>query len=165
MAAQSATWSTAGLLLVCGGLAALVGLELSEEFPIAPQVTAAAPVALDLPPEQPPVYESPAPNQFDAIANRPLFSPSRRPFVPEVEEEAEAAPEAEPDLGPPEVELVGVMLSDKQRAALLAPTAGGQLQWLYEGQSWEDWVIEKIEPDRATLRQGERGAMLELRSD
>lgn len=165
MAAQATTWSTAALLLVCSGLATIVGLEVSEELPIAPEVTAAAPVALDLPPEQPLTYRSPPAGEFDVIAERPLFSASRRPFVPEVAEEAAPAPEAGPDLGPPEVELVGVMLSEERRAALMAPAAGGQPQWLYEGQSWEGWVIEGIEPDRATLRQGERSAVLELRSD
>jgi hypothetical protein len=164
MAAQSTPWSTGTLLLVCSVLAAIVGLELGEELPIAPRVTAAPPAALEVPRRERLSYDPPAPGEFDAIANRPLFSASRRPFVPEAEEQL-PEPEAASEAAGPDVELVGVLLSGTRRAALLAPASGGQAQWLDEGQAVGGWVIEGVQADRAMLRQGERATVLELRPD
>jgi hypothetical protein len=165
MAAQSTPWSTGTLLLACSALAAIVGLELGKDLPIAPRVTAAPPVALELPRKEGTRYDPPAPQEFDAIANRPLFSATRRPFVPVAVEEDLPEPAAGPEATGPGIELVGVLLSDSQRAALLAPVGGGQPLWLYEGQAMDGWVIEGIQADRATLRQGKRASVLELRSD
>lgn len=162
MAAQSTPWSTGALLLVCSTLAAIVGLELGDELPIAPRVTAAPPVALEVPQQERLSYDPPAPGEFDEIASRPLFSATRRPFVPK-EDEQLPEPAAGPGMTGPEVELVGVLLSENRRAALLAPTSGESPQWLYEGQTLNGWVIEGIEADQAMLRRGQRETILELR--
>lgn len=163
MAAQSKGWSTGALLLACSALAVVVALELTEDLPIAPEVTAAPPPALELPPQEVVEYRPPSRGEFDVIAMRPLFSVSRRPFEPE----AAPAPEAGSDesAGLPEVQLVGVLLSATQRAALFAPADGEQGYWLNEGQMLEGWVIESVERDRAILRRAERTATLELRPD
>lgn len=164
MAAQSKAWSTGALLLACCVLGGIVILELTEDLPLAPQVTAAAPDTSELPRQESIEYQPPPPDQFDVIAMRPLFSVSRRPFEPEAEATLESEADPDEDPGLPEVELIGVLIADTRRSALLAP-AGGQAYWLNEGQLHEGWVIERIERNRATLRRDERVAILELRPD
>jgi hypothetical protein len=62
------------------------------------------------------------------------------------------------------VELVGTLVTDQNRAALLEP-AGQDASWRREGDKVAGWRIGAIEPDRITLRRGEEIETLELRPD
>ena len=162
MGERSIGWSTSFWLLICAGLAGVVVLELSSSLPLAPEVTAAAPAALPAAAPAPPRFEPPAPDAFDDIALRPLFFESRRPFVPAaVAVEGAEAPAAEEALA---VELVGTLVTDQDRAALLEP-AGQDASWRREGDKIAGWRIGAIERDRITLRRGEETETLELRPD
>lgn len=159
---RSAAWATALLVPVCAGLGAIVVFELTGGLPIAPQVTAASPPSLAIDwSHEPTVFEPPAREELDIIAARPLFSPSRKPFV--APQAGEAAPEAPAPLPP--LELIGVLLTDIQQTALLRPLNGGKATWARENDAVAGWRIERIERSRVHLRAGDRLEVVELRSD
>jgi len=161
MGERSIGWSTSFWLLICAGLGGVVALELSSSLPLAPEVTAASPAALPAASPAPPRFEPPPAGAFEDIALRPLFFASRRPFEPTVTVEEGEAPVAEPALA---VELVGTLVTDQHRAALLQPE-GKSASWLREGDKVAGWRIGTIERERITLRQGEKTETLELRAD
>jgi hypothetical protein len=165
MAGRSTRWSTGLLLLACAGLGTVVALELSEGVPIAPAVTAAPPEAgaLDAPGE-PLTFEPPPRRRFQAIGDRPLFSPSRRPWEPPVED-TPVSPEAAAPPPAPALALVGVLLTAQSRAALLQGEEQGALAWVREGEEWSGWHLDLVEQDRVHLRAGEREEVVELRTD
>jgi hypothetical protein len=160
MSQRSTHWATGIWLVLCAGLGGVVALELSSSLPFAPQVTAALPAAPlpDIAPE-PAAFEPPPSRTFGEISERPLFSTSRRPFVPETESEEAAAPDEQVS-----IELVGTLLTEEGRAALLQP-AGQAARWLRAGQKIAGWQVETIERDRITLRLDDEAKALQLRAD
>ena len=125
MSGRSKHWATGIWLLVCTGLAGIIVLELSSPF--APQVTAAPPAAplLELAPPPDP-FDPPPRHLFAEIAARPLFSATRRPFVPE------SGAAANPQDANIAIELVGTLLTEQGRAALLQPQ-GDNARWVLAG--------------------------------
>lgn len=106
------------------------------------------------------MFQAPRRREFAEITARPLFSEDRRPYQPPVEVAPEAAPVAAAPL-----ELVGVLLTERRRAALIQPVGGNDPNWVREGERAEGWEIETIEQDRVHLRSGERAEVVELRPD
>jgi hypothetical protein len=164
MVGRSTHWLTGLLLLAIAGLGTVVGLELTGGVAIAPEVTAAAPAsAAPEAPAEPAQFRPPAEQQFDEISDRPLFFPSRRPFVPPVAAtEAEAAPGGAPATG---LELIGVLLTERQRAALVQPQGQPGAHWVHEQQTVAGWLVEEIAADRIRLREGDRVEVVKLRAD
>jgi hypothetical protein len=161
MTEAAARWTTAALAVLCAGLGAAVVVELTGGLPLAPEVTAAPPTAPQLDWSREPVeFEPPSRDEIEAIAERPLFSASRRPFVP-----AEAEPESMPVQSLPPLQLIGVLLTEQQRAALVQPVGEGDPTWVREGNRVQGWRVEKIEQDRVQVRAGERLETVELRPD
>jgi general secretion pathway protein N len=160
MSQRSTHWATGIWLLLCTGLGGMVALQLTSSLPLAPEVTAALPAA-PLPelPTEPAAFDPPPSSAFGEIAERPLFSESRRPFVPETEAEEPAAPDEQVS-----IELVGTLLTEDGRAALLQP-AGQVGRWLRTGEKIAGWQIETIERDRITLRLDDETKTLQLRAD
>lgn len=155
---RSARWATGTWLLLCAGLAAVVAFELSWQF--APEVTAAPPpVPLTEPAPVDQRFDPPSRQAFTEIAARPLFSPSRRAFVPEAEVEEEAAPEEKI-----EIELVGTLLTATGRAALLQPK-DQDARWLRAGDEIAGWQVETITSDQVSLTSAGETKTLELRAD
>jgi hypothetical protein len=157
MSGRSKHWAAGIWLLVCMGLAGIVVLELSA--PLAPQVTAAppaAPLPEFAPPSEP--FDPPPRHLFAEIAERPLFSVSRRPFVPESD------PEAKPQDESISIELVGTLLTKEGRAALLQPQ-GQNAQWVLAGEQIAGWQVVTIERHQVSLRLGEDAKTLALRTD
>jgi hypothetical protein len=161
MGERSIGWSTSFWLLICAGLGGVVALELSSSLPLAPEVTAASPAVLPAAAPAPPRFEPPPAGAFEDIALRPLFFASRRPFEPTVTVEEGEAPVAEPALA---VELVGTLVTDQHRAALLQPE-GKSASWHREGDKVAGWRVGTIERERITLRQGDKVETVELRAD
>jgi hypothetical protein len=157
----AAPWTTAALAMLCAALGTAVTLELTGGLEFAPEVTAAPPAEPSLDRAQEPLeFEPPSRDGLEEIVARPLFSPSRRPVVA-VEQEAAPAPvEALPALV-----LIGVLLTDQQRAALMQPADGGEPSWVREGSDVQGWRIEKIERNRVHLRANDRLDTVELRPD
>ena len=137
-------------------------LELAGGVAIAPEVTAAAParVAAEAP-AGPDEISATAERQFDEISDRPLFFPSRRPFVPPATTESQAAPAEEPA----SVELIGVLLTERERAALVQPKGQPGAHWVHEQQTVAGWLVEEIAADRVRVRDGDHVEVVKLRAD
>jgi hypothetical protein len=157
MSGRSKHWATGIWLLACTGLAGTIVFELSSPF--APQVTAAHPAA-PLPEFAPPPdpFDPPPRDLFAEITARPLFSPSRRPFVPQDEPVAKLQDQSIA------IELVGTLLTGQGRAALLQPQ-GQNAQWVLAGQQIAGWQVVAIQRDEVSLRLDEKAKTLELRTD
>ena len=150
-------------MLAIAGLSTVVAYELTGGVAIAPEVTAAAPAsAMPEAAPEPTEFQPPSQRQFDEISARPLFFPSRRPFAPPAEAEAQAAAVAEPAVA---LELIGVLLTDQERAALLQPLGEPGALWAREQQTVAGWLVEEIAADRVRLREGDRVEVVELRDD
>jgi hypothetical protein len=162
MSGRPALWSTALLVLVNAGLGAVVVTELTGTLTIAPQVTAAPPLLPELDAaHEPALFEPPSRDQLDAIAARPLFSSSRRPFA------AAAGTGTLPEAldGLPPLELIGVLLVDQRRAALIRRLDGSAPGWVREEEVVAGWRLEKVERSRVHLAAGDRLEVVELRAD
>ena len=160
MTARAAPWTTAALVMLCAGLGAAVVFELTGGLPLAPEVTAASPGAQLEWSREPVEFEPPPQDEIEVIAARPLFSPSRRPFVV-----AEEEPEPTAARSLPPVTLIGVLLTEQQRTALLQAAGQGAPSWVREGNAIEGWQVERIEQSRVHLRAGDRVETVELRPD
>jgi hypothetical protein len=162
MSVRSAPWTTVTLVVLCAGLGAAVVLEMSGGLSLAPEVTAAAPVSpeIDWTPDSVD-FEPPSPGSLDEITARPLFSPSRKPFV--VPSDDEPAPAADQPL--PAVQLIGVLLTEEQRAALMQAEGAIEPGWVREGAEIQGWRVETIEQNRVHLRADDRLETVELRPD
>ena len=162
MSERSVPWTTGFWLLTCAALAAVVGLELSSGISLAPQVTAAPPPT-PLPEAGPATqsFEAPPESLFDEIALRPLFFESRRPFVPAP---VDAAAEEPAPAQAFSIELIGTLVTDQGRAALLQPE-GEPAVWRRAGDKIAGWNLRAIERDQVTLAQGEEIETLSLRAD
>jgi hypothetical protein len=161
MTGRAARSTTAVLAILCAGLGTVVAFELTGGLPLAPEVTAAPPTTPQLDWSRTPVeFEPPSRDELEAIAERPLFSPSRRPFVA-----AEAEPAAAPVRSLPPLQLIGVLLTEQQRTALIQAVGEGDPTWVREGHKLQGWQVEKIEQDRVHVRAGDRLEMVELRPD
>jgi hypothetical protein len=103
----------------------------------------------------------PAHAQYPEIAARPLFSRSRRPFMPPPQEIAEPAP-PEPEqvatLGDPQIVLQGVMITDRAEQALILADGEAAPRWRNVGESVGGWTIAEIAENgvRLTAEQQSR---------
>ena len=157
-------FSTGVLALACLALGAVVALLWVEDVSLAPEVTAAAPSLPELPEREPVAFEAPAPDAFAVIGERPLFSPSRRPFVAPAAVEAPTAPVEAPS-EPLLAELVGVVLTTKQRAAMVQEEGASAPRRVAVGQSVAGWRVVEVERSRAVFQRGDETQVLELRRD
>ena len=103
---------------------------------------------------------------YAAIAERPLFQPSRRPAVPPPPpaplpvRAAAAAPLPPPPPPPPPapvlapMTLLAVIISADKREAVLG-LSGGKSSTLAEGEALDGWTLTKVLPDRVVFRIAE----------
>jgi hypothetical protein len=159
---RSTHWLTGLLLLAIAALGAVVVAELAGGLAIAPEVTAAArPTAAEVPAVVT-KFQPPPERQFEEISNRPLFFPSRRPFVPPAAPDAQASATNDPAA---KVELIGVLMTDHERAALVQPEGQPAAHWVHEQQTIAGWLVEEIAADHVRLRDGDRVEVVKLRAD
>lgn len=157
-------FSTGFLVLGCLALGTVLVLAWIEDVSLAPEVTAAAPAVPEIPEREPVTFTPPDPNAFEVIGERPLFSPTRRPFVPPAAPEPVAGP-AEPDPEPLTAELIGVVLTADQRAAMVQEEGARGPRRLAVGQSIAGWRVVAVESNRAVFQRGDEVQVLELRRD
>ncbi len=138
------------LALLCLALGAVIYLELTVPpdeggvaRPIAPAPGPPAPADETARFVMPPVVE------FAEVARRPLFDPSRRPPEPASVEKAPKPPSK-----PAGFTLVGVVISDGERMAILKRSRSKDYLRVVEGQTVGDWVVKSIAATRVVLRQG-----------
>ncbi len=158
IARRGSGWLAPALMLgVCAALAGTVYWEIRVGA-LEPVEAAGgrAPPLPDLPAE-PSFVMAPA-ESFSAILERPLFSPTRRP-------PAEGTVTIES--GPPELEvtLVGIIISSEEQIAIIKPKGGSKFVRLSEGDNFQGWTLETIEPDRITFRRGDIEEHIELTYD
>jgi hypothetical protein len=151
---------TAGILAsgaCCLGLAALVYLEL-DRAPIdirplsASMATrtssgaAAAPIA---------VVEL-ARDAFTEVSTRTVFNPSRRLVAPKPVVMAPPPPPPATPRQPPFAAptLLGVLVSDEKRIAVLRAAGATEALRLAEGEGAQGWTVKRIRADKVTLQVG-----------
>ncbi len=164
IARRGSGWLAPALMLgVCAALAwtvyreIQVGQEIQVGAPEPVEVAGGqAPPLPDLPAE-PSFVMAPA-ESFSAILERPLFSPTRRPPA----EGTVTIESAEPEL---EITLVGIIISSEEQIAIIKPKGGSQFVRLSEGDSFQGWILETIEPDRITFQRGDIEEHIELTYD
>lgn len=89
---------------------------------------------------------------YEAITERPVFSPARRPVAPEETEavvEEPPAPEPAPEpaaAAPPAIRLLGVIGTGNRRSALVSHQ-GAEPAWITVGTVIEGWTLAEIGPD------------------
>ncbi len=140
------------MLLLALLLALTIGIELgwghriSLPLPLPkPQKTRIA--ALPLPPEfgLPPLEQT-----YTEMLGRPLFVPARRPPSPPV---PVGLPQSTMRKG--QYILVGVIIDNGKNIALLREVAGGKMLRVEQGKEINGMQLEKLEPEKITLKQGE----------
>ena len=159
IARRESGWLAATLLLgLCLVLAAFVYVQVQREAPgPAPSGGGEATPPLAALPDQPSYTMAPAEN-FAAILERPLFSPTRRPPAQGVA--ATIAPE--PEL---QVTLVGVIISSEEQIAIVRLNDADRFARLSVGDSFQGWILDSIEPSRITFRRGDGEEHIELTYD
>jgi hypothetical protein len=141
---------------VCAGLAGVLYNEfraLGEARFEGPSSNGETPAVAPLPPD--PIFALPPAEDFAAIVERPVFSPSRRPL---------AAPAPVIDQGGDFV-LVGIVISDGKPFALVRPQPGAPPVRVDEGGSIAGWTAEAILADMVRFRRGEATIELDLAYD
>jgi len=133
--------------------------QVSEVDTIQMVSEAVAPPSVNFP-NRPEVY-------FNAVIERPLFAPGRRPSEP-VQDEAElptVEPEANPVVNeptlPPNVQLHGISGHEYDYSALLS-MEGGAPQWIKQGASLDKWRLSSVGADWIILENGENSLRVEL---
>jgi len=95
--------------------------------------------------------------EFAEITDRPLFSPSRRPPVRERKAAPKPVVAAAPtpkriDTG--QYQLLGVVIEDERRVALLRSLRTRTIEVVSEGETLDAWTVAKIGAESITLVQG-----------
>lgn len=116
------------------------------------------PEALEIP-ELPDVFGLPklTLDTYSEIAERPVFSPSRRP-VTSPGRTSQPTPVSNRSV---DLELVGLVSEGARRLALIRPRGSQETVQVAEGETYRDWTIAKIGPDFIRVRSG--GGEQELR--
>ena len=141
--------------LLCVGLAGLVYVEF-EQPPIEISVPTVQRSAAS--PPTPRGVDVPPPNReiFAEIATRTLFNPDRRLVA--------ARPVVTPTPPPPPPvasvpafaapTLMGVLISEDKRIAVLRVAGANEALRLTEGEGTQGWIVKRVRPDKVTLQVG-----------
>jgi type II secretory pathway component PulC len=108
--------------------------------------------------ELPPDLAEPVTQGYEITFARPVFSPSRRPFVPvaapvepEIQQPPQPVPEPAPGYDPNQFVLKGVMFKTDRATVLIATPEQANGVWLSQGSDLAGWKVEKIGKDTVTL--------------
>ena len=156
---SSANRSTFGLLLCAAALAGVIVLELVDRLGTAYPATAGTPSVPKLEIAPLDTFGPPPPEAFSVIGERPLFVASRRPFKPR----SEPSPvKRMKETKPLSAKLVGVVLGEQGRFALVRRFEQPKTERLTLGQTMDGWRLEALEPDRAVFYRGDQIQILQL---
>ena len=101
------------------------------------------------------------PRTYAAIAEHPLFYPSRQPWAPPPAIEPKPPP---PKAGPSPLAsytLVGIAITNANRVALLKSSTTAKTVTLMEGGELDGWTLREISRERLRFESG--GAIHEMR--
>jgi general secretion pathway protein N len=118
-------------------------LDLGDEDPAAPPARPAGRQAA--PPQA--AFTLPPLGDYAEVGARPLFSPTRRPAPPD------EAPAAERRMT--EMVLTGVVMSPRERFAIVQYGTPPVLQRVSEGQEVQGWTVQTIHADHVVLKSGD----------
>ncbi|MFT5140212.1 MAG: hypothetical protein ACI9H8_001018 [Lysobacterales bacterium] len=101
---------------------------------------------------------------YREVTERPVFDESRRPSL-KVDVEGDGLGDLAEIAGAPEVRLTGVIITPKEKLAMLRPISGGESLVAREGESLEGefvgWEVSEIKP-RSVVLESRDGDNLEL---
>ena len=100
---------------------------------------------------------------YNEILERPVFSPTRRPAEESAPAESEQffqSPASQ--LADGEFKLIGIIIVDESRFALLQTAGTGQTQRVQIGETVDGWRISALSPSTATIERGSEAKTLEL---
>ena len=144
---------TAGLAAFCVALGVLILVQLaaSDAAEVIGSVSPAKSKPLAAKPARPP-FAIPPLEALTETTRRPLFRSDRRPApaAPEPIITQENAPEPAA-LEKSDAVLVGTVVSDAHRRALVRLSGKPELTWVAEGERIDGWQVLVILPDRVTL--------------
>jgi len=109
---------------------------------------------------------------FAETFERPLFTPTRRKFVP-VAEKAPTSPQvasaralpAEPVASAPPVPvpaLLGISINGAGARVLLKSAGTDAANWYGNGETVDGWTVSSVDKDAATLERGGKSARISL---
>lgn len=134
------------LTALCAVLAGVIYVEV-QNLPSSPGAgLAGAKSEISLPPLPPDPKFAMLPEQaFAAALERPAFSPMRRPAnTPDTNTLLTTSAD---------FSLIGVVISDNERFALIKPHDSDELERLHEGEALAGWSAVSIAPDRVVFRR------------
>ncbi len=120
------------------------------------------------------------PQTLDPALQRPVFSPTRRPFVataeppasePVVEQPAPEVPvhDEQPAVAgqtpPPQFFLKGIRISPDRSSAFMSTAEMPAGQWLAVGDQMSGWTLKAIENNAVTMMAGEQASIVQLYVD
>jgi hypothetical protein len=93
---------------------------------------------------------------YQVIRERPLFIEGRRPLPDEPQGAPEESPPPPPPnkTPPPRIAISGILITPQDRYVLLRNPAKDGPSRLRKGDDFQGWVVESIQRDGFTLRQG-----------
>ena len=152
---KSSIWAAMFLLMVCGALV----WAISRQLAVAPSLEARAHgstvAATEVPELSPKVQFSMSPIEyFQAILERPLFSPSGRPSLVE----SVALPTTTTKVT---FVLKGILIDGNKRVALFRSKKTDKAVRLREGDRMEGWTLVRIGVDHVALARGEIETVLQ----
>ena len=139
------------MVAVCVLLGWTIQREIAALLSTQAAAPAAVPVANPVAPAAPASLVVPDRDSLAVIVERPVFSESRRP-VASVEGPALTL----------DFTLVGVVISDRERSAIVQSPHGGTVWRLAEGEEVGGWTIVDIAPDHIVVRHDTTEAEMPL---
>lgn len=109
--------------------------------------------------------EAPQAIGYVALLERPLFSRTRRPYVPPPPEPpAVEQPQVQPEIvtQEPQVSLQGIFIQGRTRRALVLTPENALPAWVNEGANISGWKLSEIKPNQLILLAGSQRRIIEL---
>ena len=143
-------------------LVAIIAWELTT--PYGPQEIAAAPLEYPAEKSKKTAFKQTSPPfrlekvaAYAAIAERPLFSPSRQPTKP-----PPPIPKTAGRKSITNISLSGIIISPDQKTALIRSSKSPKLQSLIEGEKIQGWRLVRVLADRIVLTAGDETAEISI---
>lgn len=148
------------LWALCATVGAAWLYTMTAPLPAYSVPSVAVPNPGELPPAPPPFVAPPAAT-FVVIADRPLFDPHRKQYLPPAKPEGNKA--APPP--PPNLSLVGVIIDSDRRLAMVKSSDAMLAMSVSIGAEIGGWQVASIEPDRIVLTSGTTQDEIRLESN
>jgi hypothetical protein len=147
------SWSTISWSIFCIALSAIVLLELWHDYlPVSSASVVVAASSESRSQSNPLEYHPPFRELIRTITARPLFSPSRHPYVPSQGNDASEI----------DIKLLCVLSTESGRTALVRLKTDERLVRVHERDFVSDWQVERISADRLYLRRNSHVRIVSL---